>query len=318
MCKKLRVYFSLIVVLIVTFTFGVLVYAENNIITSSYDGVTVSAATNVENSLVTIIGNNDSGKKLKILINKDDIVGKWYNVQDNRHINETVSLLDGDGLYKIYMMIQANGNQYSYGPYLEVNYTASSSNINNSNLEYKTEIVKNSNLNYGANQSNSVSIDDNSYLNSSTDVNSENGEIIALSKKLTEGKRTDSEKIQAIYSWIVKNLSYDYDKYNNILRKDFSDQYGSSITLETKKGVCYDYATLVAALCRAANVSAKVDKGYSKNVIGYHAWNEVYDSENNIWIIIDTSIDSIRYHNTGNTGSMIIRSEDEYYATEQM
>jgi len=75
---------------------------------------------------------------------------------------------------------------------------------------------------------------------------------------------------------------------------------------------------LVAAICRASNVSAKVDKGYSTNVIGYHAWNEVYDSEKNKWIIIDTSVDSIRYHKTGNIGSMIIRSEDEYYATEQM
>ena len=315
MCTRIRVYLIMILIMIVIFMFGVVVYAESNLMTSSYDGITVSTATKVENGIVTISGNNDSGKKLKILINKDDIVGKWYNVQDNKYINETVSLVDGNGIYKIYLMVQTNGNQYAYGPYLEVNYSARASNI--PEVEFNTNTVKNSDVNYGANESN-VSGVNNSYLNPATDVNSQDSEIIALSKKLTEGKRTDSEKIQAIYSWVVQNVSYDYDKYNNILRKNFSDEYGSVVALKIKKGVCYDYATLVAALCRASNVSAKVDKGYSTNVIGYHAWNEVYDSEKNKWIIIDTSVDSIRYHKTGNIGSMIIRSEDEYYATEQM
>jgi len=44
-------------------------------------------------------------------------------------------------------------------------------------------------------------------------VESNNEKIIALAKELTKDAKTDREKAQKIYNWVVKNIKYDYDKY---------------------------------------------------------------------------------------------------------
>ena len=44
-------------------------------------------------------------------------------------------------------------------------------------------------------------------------------------------------------------------------------------------------------MLRSQGVYAKLIKGYSNNATGYHAWNEVYDSQAKKWLIIDTTYD---------------------------
>jgi len=71
-----------------------------------------------------------------------------------------------------------------------------------------------------------------------------------LAKELTKDAKTDREKAQKIYNWVVKNIKYDYDKYLRQLNKNYDNAYGALNTLETGKGVCYDFSALVAALGR--------------------------------------------------------------------
>ncbi|MBR5313770.1 MAG: transglutaminase domain-containing protein [Clostridia bacterium] len=58
--------------------------------------------------------------------------------------------------------------------------------------------------------------------------------------------------------------------------------------LESKKGICYDYAALFAALCRSQNIPCSIEKGYYYG--GYHAWNKVY--LNDTWYTMDLMMDS--------------------------
>ena len=44
-------------------------------------------------------------------------------------------------------------------------------------------------------------------------------------------------------------------------------------------------------MLRSQGIPTKLVKGYSDNVDGYHAWNEVYINEE--WITIDTTLDAV-------------------------
>ena len=52
-------------------------------------------------------------------------------------------------------------------------------------------------------------------------------------------------------------------------------------TMKTKKGICFDYASLMAAMLRSQNIPTKLVVGYSGDA--YHAWISVYLHESG-WI----------------------------------
>ena len=82
---------------------------------------------------------------------------------------------------------------------------------------------------------------------------------------------TDEEKAKAAYSWILDNITYDYD-CNPIYQYSNLDN-----TLQTKKGICYDIANLFTAICRSQNIPCYSIDGYLKENSQYkHTWNRVY------------------------------------------
>lgn len=82
---------------------------------------------------------------------------------------------------------------------------------------------------------------------------------------------TDAEKVQAIYSWMVANLEYDYDYH--VLFQYFDVRK----TLRTKQGVCFDFSHLFAAFCRSQNIPCYAVDGISyEDSAVQHTWNRVY------------------------------------------
>ncbi len=57
----------------------------------------------------------------------------------------------------------------------------------------------------------------------------------------------------------------------------------TAATLNSNKGICYDLASLFAAMCRSQNIPCTLTKGYAGS--SYHAWNKVNISGN--WYQID-------------------------------
>ncbi|NLL20998.1 MAG: transglutaminase domain-containing protein, partial [Firmicutes bacterium] len=65
---------------------------------------------------------------------------------------------------------------------------------------------------------------------------------------------TDLEKARAICSFVITYLKYDINSG--------SRNSGALIALRSGSGVCEDYASLFAALCRASGIPARVVNGY--------------------------------------------------------
>lgn len=78
-----------------------------------------------------------------------------------------------------------------------------------------------------------------------------------MAHQLTENLETDKEKLEAIYKYVVRNISYDYEKVNTICCRYNPD---ADSTLEEGKGICYDYASLTAAMLRSVSIPAKFVK----------------------------------------------------------
>jgi len=92
-----------------------------------------------------------------------------------------------------------------------------------------------------------------------------------LADEICTGCETDAERVQAIYSWMVTNLEYDYDYH--VLFQYFDVRK----TLRTKKGVCFDLSHLFAAFCRGQNIPCYAVDGISyKDNSVQHTWNRVY------------------------------------------
>ena len=97
---------------------------------------------------------------------------------------------------------------------------------------------------------------------------------------MTEGKTDNFEKIDVIYDYIITNIKYDTEKANTV-----KSGYLPSIDeiLKTNKGICFDYASIMASMLRSQDIPAKLVTGYSSKLNVFHAWNEVYTEETG-WI----------------------------------
>ncbi len=109
------------------------------------------------------------------------------------------------------------------------------------------------------------------------------------------GAETDSrEKAYLIYKWVCKNIEYDNAKAEAIAASPSGVSSGAVVCFETKKGVCFDFATLYAAMCRDVGVRVRfvTGLGFSGSAWGDHAWNQAYDDGAGAWINVDTTFGS--------------------------
>ena len=111
-----------------------------------------------------------------------------------------------------------------------------------------------------------------------------------LADEICAGCETNEEKIRAFYDWIIANFEYDYDcnplfQYFNVRK-----------TLQTKQGLCFDFAHLFAAFCRSQNIPCYAVDGVSyKDSAARHTWNRVY--YDGAWWNVDITTDNSRTAN---------------------
>ena len=131
------------------------------------------------------------------------------------------------------------------------------------------------------------------YLNSVTEISFRSGDSVSKkAAELTAGKKTTQEKAMAIYSYIVKNFSYDYDLYYDVIEGRVTRYTPNpNSILKAKEGICYDIASLYAAMNRSVGIPTKMIKGNSKPAGGYHAWNSVYNEATGEWVSMDLTLD---------------------------
>jgi transglutaminase/protease-like cytokinesis protein 3 len=128
-------------------------------------------------------------------------------------------------------------------------------------------------------------IDNNIYTSSNLAKKNTTTTTRILAQNITKNCHTDLQKVTAIYLWIAKNISYDYELFSNQkLQKEFyiSEKNVIKKTLERRKGVCSGYAYLFKELCENVGVTSEIVHGYTKkyttgqkNNKVNHTWNVV-------------------------------------------
>lgn len=181
----------------------------------------------------------NSNKRVKVQVQKD---GKKYNYDLNANGNyENFSLQMGNGTYTIKIFENTTGNRYA-----SVDSAVINVNMSNSLAPY---LVSNQQVNYNS-----------------------NSKAVATAAGLTQNA-APLKKVENIFNYVTKNISYDTYKAKTV-KSGYLPNIDS--TLATKKGICYDYASLMAAMLRSQGVPTKLVKGYVAPSNVYHAWTEVY------------------------------------------
>lgn len=212
-----------------------------------------------EKGLVRVGYKGTGSEKLKVMVAKGET--KYYYPLKPDGVIHGFPLQLGNGEYKVSVLNNISGNQYGY---------------------LKTETL-------------SINLKDPNivYLNSIQTI-TWNPDSAASKKniQLTTGITDPTKKINASYDFIVKNVTYNYDKING-LTSEYTPNPDE--TLKVLNGICYDYSSLFAAMKRSEGIPIKLVKGYNKYTDVYHAWNEVYI--NGKWVVVDTTFDAVYYSN---------------------
>ncbi|MDD4780368.1 MAG: transglutaminase-like domain-containing protein [Tissierellia bacterium] len=189
-------------------------------------------------------------KKLKVIIEKDS--KKYTYDLSNTGEYDVFPLQMGDGKYKVSVYENIVSNKYNTKQTININVK-----LNNENSPF---------------------------LNANKLVNfTENSNAIKKAKELTEDKDKEIEKLDVIYDYIISNIKYDTEKAKNI-KSDYLPNIDE--TISSNKGICFDYASIMAAMLRSQLIPAKLVTGYSTNLSVFHAWNEVYTKETG-WIVLN-------------------------------
>lgn len=110
-------------------------------------------------------------------------------------------------------------------------------------------------------------------------VNYENAsKTIAKAAELIGNETDVLAKVQRVYEYVVKGLTYDTRKAETV-QAGYLPVLDS--VLAAKTGICFDYAALMAGMLRCQGVPCKLVVGYVS--VGCHAWLSVYSPETG-WI----------------------------------
>lgn len=240
------------------------------VLTPSADGVTVYQndfasidASNTSQGYV-MVKYNGTNEKVKLQITCPDQSCYTYLISD-RGAYDTFPLTAGNGSYALQVLENVAGDTYTVSLAQSIN----------------------------------VSIEDeffpflypNQYVNFHTD-----SKAVSKGSDLAKDTYSDLDVVQNIYNYLIKNISYDTEKAQNV-----SYGYVPDIddTLSSKKGICFDYAALMTSMLRSQNIPTKLEVGYSGDA--YHAWISTYIDDKgwvddiiqfngNTWQIMDPTL----------------------------
>lgn len=234
-----------------------------------------------------------------------------YDIDFSQGQNGIVKVLLNTGnQIKTKLVIQNGASQYIYDLKDKSEYESFPLQMGNGNYVVKiyenTTGTKYKNV-YSESANIQLDSDINVYLNSNQQVKwSEEDDAIILANQLVDNALktkiantkdvnatlTQKEIINVLYNYVVKNITYDYDKIKSLTYDYVPD---IDTVLKDKKGICFDYSALLASMLRSQGIPAKLIKGYSTTTSTYHAWNEVYLTSESRWIIVDTTYDAYMY-----------------------
>lgn len=110
-------------------------------------------------------------------------------------------------------------------------------------------------------------------------------EAVRVSFQQSADAKTDRDKAEQLFTYVAREIDYDYDKAANV-----QEGYLPSPdrTLSEKKGICFDYAALLATMLRVQDIPARLQMGELSPDNIYHAWNLVCIDD--LWYLMDATL----------------------------
>lgn len=138
-------------------------------------------------------------------------------------------------------------------------------------------------------------------------------DINALAKQITSSKKSEYDKIKAIYNWVAENIYYDQPLYRDMKKNKQSLDVVSGdpkVIYERRYAICGGYTAFTVALLRAVGIAAKGVSGVvnSDSQFG-HGWTEAWVSKDKRWLIMDTTWGSGNSYDNGRYSKGSVRSK---------
>ena len=215
------------------------------VLTPSADGVTVYQndfasidASNTSQGYV-MVKYNGTNEKVKLQITCPDQSCYTYLISD-RGAYDTFPLTAGNGSYTLQVLENVAGDTYTVSLTQSINVSIED--------EFLPFLYPNQYVNFHA-----------------------DSQAVSKGSDLAKDTYSDLDVVQNIYNYVIKNISYDTEKAQNV-----SYGYVPDVddTLSSKKGICFDYAALMTSMLRSQNIPTKLEIGYSGDA--YHAWISTY------------------------------------------
>ncbi len=108
------------------------------------------------------------------------------------------------------------------------------------------------------------------YPNQYVDFNADSN-VVKLGEELAFTADDDLTVVSNVYNYLIDNVVYDTDLANNVTSGYLPDP---DETIATGKGICFDYAAVMASMLRSQQIPTRLEIGYAGDA--YHAWISTY------------------------------------------
>lgn len=187
-----------------------------------------------------ITANYFGSKKTKLQITTPSQITYTYTLNGGE---EVFALTEGDGNYTVTVNENISGKNYSV--VLSVNISVKQEN------EYIAFLYPNQ------------------YVMFTPET-----KCIATAQSLAADCTDELGVVEKVYNYVMKTIDYDNDRAENV-QSGYTPNVDEVIA--QKKGICFDYAAVMATMLRTQGIPTKMDVGYAGTI--YHAWLSVYIEE---------------------------------------
>lgn len=195
----------------------------------------------------------ENENKLKLQVSKDDLSYNYDLPNTGEPILVPVNM--GDGIYTVRVMQNTTGDRY-----IELFSTTTDIALES---EFAPFVRPNVFCNYG-----------------------QDSACVKLANELCAGAADESAAFDAIYEYICDNIDYNYAKADRLATVT-GYVPNPDETLSSGSGICFDYASLTAAMLRSQGIPTKILTGYVSPDNVYHAWDMIYI--NGSWVSLHIS-----------------------------
>lgn len=196
-------------------------------------------ASNTKDGYV-IVKYTGSSDKVKLQVTGPTEVTYTYSLSTSAQLDEVFPLQCGDGEYMINVFENIEGTKYSLAFSHPVEVTLTN--------EFSPFLFPNQYVTFTS-QSKAV----------------EKGSELAFPCN------TDLDVVSEVYNFMIENITYDHEEAESVQSGYIPDV---DEVLETRTGICLDYAALMTAMLRSQRIPTRMEIGYAGTA--YHAWLSTY------------------------------------------